>query len=156
MPCCAIHFMGFRMMSNVQKTEYGEKRAIKAMRLLLLLMLALLMQSCGSHLPPKTDAKLIGYEETGKASFYAMKFQFRKTASGERFNQFAMTAAHKILPFGTMLLVTNLENGKSVKVKVNDRGPFIKGRIIDLSRASFAKIGDTAKGVISVKIKAVE
>jgi rare lipoprotein A len=125
-------------------------------RSLLWFLLALFLQSCGSHIPQKTDSKLIGYEETGKASFYAMKFQFRKTASGDRFNQFAMTAAHKKLPFGTMLLVTNLENGKSVKVKVNDRGPFIKGRIIDLSRAAFTKIGDTGKGILSVKIKAVK
>ncbi len=123
------------------------------LRLLLWVLPALLLQSCGSHLQQKTDSNLIGYTETGKASFYAMKFQFRKTASGERFNQFAMTAAHKKLPFGTMLLVTNLENGKSIKVKVNDRGPFIKGRIIDLTRAAFAKIGDTRKGIIPVKIE---
>jgi rare lipoprotein A len=125
-------------------------------RSLLWFLLALFLQSCGSHIQQKIDSKLIGYEEIGKASFYAMKFQFRKTASGDRFNQFAMTAAHKKLPFGTMLLVTNLENGKSIKVKVNDRGPFIKGRIIDLSRAAFAKIGDTGKGILSVKIKAVK
>jgi rare lipoprotein A len=126
------------------------------MQLFLLLLSALLLQSCGSHIQPKTDAKFIGYEETGKASFYSMKFQFRKTASGDRFNQFAMTAAHKKLPFGTMLLVTNLENGKSVRVKVNDRGPFVKGRIIDLTKAAFAKIGDTDKGVLTVKIAAVK
>ncbi len=125
-------------------------------KLLLWLLLALFLQSCGNHIQQKTDPKFIGYEEFGKASFYAMKFQFRKTASGERFNQFAMTAAHKALPLGTMLLVTNLENGKSVKVKVNDRGPFIKGRIIDLSRSSFAKIGDTEEGILSVKIETIE
>ncbi len=126
------------------------------MRLPLWLLLALFVQSCGNHIQQKTDAEFIGYEEIGKASFYAMKFQFRKTASGERFNQFAMTAAHKTLPLGTMLLVTNLENGKSVKVRVNDRGPFIKGRIIDLSRRSFAKIGNIRKGILSVKIETIE
>jgi rare lipoprotein A len=126
------------------------------LQLLLWILPALLLQSCGSHIPQKTDSDLIGYTETGQASFYAMKFQFRKTASGERFNQFSMTAAHKKLPFGTMLVVTNLENGKSVKVKVNDRGPFIKGRVIDLTRAAFAKIGDTKKGIIPVKIEAVK
>ncbi len=125
-------------------------------RLILWFLLALLLQSCGNHVQQRTDPEFFGYEETGKASFYAMKFQFRKTASGDRFNQLAMTAAHKKLPFGTMLLVTNLENGKSVKVMVNDRGPFIKGRIIDLTRASFAKIGDTRKGILSVKIVAVK
>jgi rare lipoprotein A len=121
-------------------------------RLLLWLLLALFLQSCGNHIQQKTDPKFIGYEEFGKASFYAMKFQFSKTASGERFNQFAMTAAHKTLPLGTMLLVTNLENGKSVKVKVNDRGPFIKGRIIDLSRSSFAKIGHNTNHFISFQL----
>ena len=125
-------------------------------RLTLWSLLALLLQSCGNHVQQRTDPEFIGYEETGKASFYAMKFQFRKTASGDYFNQLAMTAAHKKLPFGTMLMVTNLENGKSVKVKVNDRGPFIKGRIIDPSRAAFAKIGDTGKGILSVKIKTVK
>ena len=128
----------------------------KRMRLLLWLLSVLLLQSCGSHIEPKTDSSLIGYRETGKASFYSMKFQFRKTASGDRFNQLAMTAAHKTLPFGTILLVTNLENGRSVRVVVNDRGPFIKGRIIDLTRAAFAKIGDTDQGIISVKIVAVK
>ena len=125
----------------------------RLLRLLLWILPALLLQSCTNHIQQKTDSNLIGYTETGKASFYAMKFQFRKTASGQRFNQFAMTAAHKKLPFGTMVLVTNLENGKSVKVKVNDRGPFIKGRIIDLTRATYAKIGDTRKGIIPVKIE---
>ncbi len=124
--------------------------------MLLWILPALLLQSCGHHVPQKTASNLIGYTETGQASFYAMKFQFRKTASGERFNQFAMTAAHKKLPFGTMLVVTNLESGKSVKVKVNDRGPFIKGRVIDLTRAAFAKIGDTQKGIIPVKIEAIK
>ena len=125
------------------------------LRLLLYLLLALLLQSCGKHIKEKTGADYVDYIETGDASFYAMKFQFRKTASGERFNQMAMTAAHKKLPFGTMVLVTNLDNGKSVKVKVNDRGPFIKGRIIDLSRSAFAKSGDTSQGILPVKIEAV-
>jgi rare lipoprotein A len=124
--------------------------------LLLFILISLLLTHCSTPIPQRTDAKIIGYKETGKASFYAMKFQFRKTASGERFNQFAMTAAHKKLPFGTMLLVTNLENGKSIRVKVNDRGPFIQGRIIDLTRAAFGKIGDTGKGILPVKIEAVK
>ncbi len=104
----------------------------------------------------KTDPKLVGYEEFGKASYYAIKYQFRKTASGERFNQFALTAAHRKLPFGTKVLVTNVKNGKSVEVKINDRGPFVKGRIIDLTRSAFSKIGDLDSGVIEVKIKAIK
>jgi len=129
---------------------------VRLFQLLLLIVPVLFLQSCGNHIQQRTDANLIGYTETGKASYYATKFQFRKTASGERFNQYAMTAAHRRLPFGTMLLVTNLENGKKVKVKVNDRGPYIKGRIIDLSKSAFAGIGNTQKGILTVRIVAVE
>lgn len=74
----------------------------------------------------------------GQASWYALT---SKTASGERMNAKKLTAAHKTLPFGTVVTVTNQKNGKSVKVRINDRGPFIKGRIIDLSKAAAAKIG---------------
>ncbi len=103
----------------------------------------------------KSSPELIGYTEFGKASYYAMKFQFRKTASGERFNQYSFTAAHKKLPFGTRVKVTNLKNSSSVIVKINDRGPFIKGRIIDLSRAAFDAIANLDSGVIRVKIEVV-
>jgi len=103
----------------------------------------------------KTDPTLIGFTEHGVASFYSLKYQFRKTSSGERFNQLALTAAHRTLPFGTKVLVINLENTRSVIVKVNDRGPFIDGRIIDLTRYAFSKIGDTEKGLIKVKIEVI-
>ncbi len=82
-----------------------------------------------------------------------MKFQFRKTSSGDRFNQLALTAAHRSLPFGTKVRVTNLVNNRSVTVKINDRGPFIEGRIIDLTRYAFSKIGDTEQGLIKVKLE---
>ena len=84
-----------------------------------------------------------------------MKFQFRKTASGERFNNYSMTAAHKSLPFGTKVIVTNINNGKTVMVTINDRGPYVKGRIIDLTRAAFLKIESLDKGITEVKIKVV-
>jgi len=96
------------------------------------------------------------FREQGEASFYAMKYQSRKTASGERFDQAAMTAAHKKLPFGTLVRVTNLENGKDVTVRINDRGPFVKGRIIDLSRSAFNTIADTRLGLVDVEIKVVD
>lgn len=89
----------------------------------------------------------------GKASYYADKFQGRKTASGETFRQNKMTAAHQTLPFGTKVKVTNLDNGKTVKVRVNDRGPFVAGRIIDLSKKAARKLGMTQAGVANVKIK---
>lgn len=111
--------------------------------------------SC-SKVSYRSDPQLWGYTEHGIASFYAMKYQFRKTASGERFNQLALTAAHRTLPFGTRVRVTNLENNRSVKVKINDRGPFIEGRIIDLTRKAFSKIGDTDSGLIKVRIEVVQ
>lgn len=105
---------------------------------------------------PKSPPRTAGDLESGKATFYAMKYQGRKTASGERFDQKAKTAAHRKLPFGTKVKVTNLRNGKSVVVRVNDRGPFVKGHIIDLSRSAFRSIGDIASGVIRVTIEVVE
>jgi len=113
-------------------------------------------QGCAPNKPYKPHSELIGYTETGIASYYALKFQFRRTASGETFNNLAMTAAHKTLPFGTKVLVTNVKNGKSATVTINDRGPFIKGRIIDLSQAAFSKIGNLDSGTVKVKIKVIK
>lgn len=90
--------------------------------------------------------------ETGKASYYADKFQGRRTASGEVFRQQRMTAAHRTMPFGTKVKVTNLDNGRTIKVKVNDRGPFVAGRIIDLSSKAARKLGMKQAGVANVKI----
>ena len=120
----------------------------------LLVCLTLLSPIC-SGTTVKNNNPDTGYQKTGKASFYAMKYQSRKTANGERFDQSAKTAAHKKLPFGTKVKVTNVENGKSVIVRINDRGPFVKGRIIDLSRSAFTSIGNTSAGVIDVKIKVI-
>ena len=92
-------------------------------------------------------------KQTGKASYYAKKFNGRKTASGEKFRSSKRTAAHKTLPFGTKVKVTNLKNGRTVKVRINDRGPFVAGRIIDLSKKAARKIGMLEEGVASVEIK---
>ncbi len=89
----------------------------------------------------------------GYASYYADKFHGRKTANGEIFNMHDYTAAHRNLPFGTVLMVTNLENGKKVKVRVNDRGPFVKGRILDLSLQAAKDIGLIKNGVAKVQLK---
>lgn len=91
--------------------------------------------------------------ENGKASYYADKFQGRKTASGEIFRQRRMTAAHKTLPFGTKVKVTNLSTGRTIKVRINDRGPFVAGRIIDLSKKAARKLGMVNAGVTNVKIR---
>ncbi|WP_343700469.1 septal ring lytic transglycosylase RlpA family protein [Chitinophaga sp.] len=90
--------------------------------------------------------------EAGKASYYADKFQGRKTANGETFRQRKMTAAHRTLPFGTKVKVTNLDNGRTTKVRINDRGPFVAGRIIDLSRKAASRLNMTRAGVANVKI----
>jgi rare lipoprotein A len=90
--------------------------------------------------------------ETGKASWYKMG---TKTASGERFKPNGLTAAHRTLPFGTKVRVKNLRNGKTVVVRINDRGPFIKSRIIDVSKGAAQKIGLIRAGVTKVSIKVV-
>ena len=82
-----------------------------------------------------------GLSRTGKASWYGPGFHGRRTASGEKFNQNVLTAAHRSLPFGARVRVTNHHTGRSVVVRINDRGPFIRGRIIDLSRASAHSLG---------------
>ncbi|WP_442794322.1 septal ring lytic transglycosylase RlpA family protein [Pelobium manganitolerans] len=90
--------------------------------------------------------------QSGKASYYANKFNGRRTASGEKFRNSKLTAAHKTLPFGTKVKVTNLRNGKTVKVRINDRGPFVAGRIIDVSRKAAKRIGMKDEGVANVRI----
>lgn len=98
----------------------------------------------------------IGYSFKGKASFYADKYDGRKTASGEVFKQSELTAAHKTLPFGTLCKVTNLKNNKSVIVKINDRGPFVKDRVIDLSYAAAKELDMIKDGVINVEVEVIE
>lgn len=90
---------------------------------------------------------------TGLASYYADKFEGRQTASGEIYSHSKLTAAHPSLPFGTMLKVTNLKNSKTVFVRVNDRGPFVKGRIIDLSKSAAIQLNAVKDGLIKVKIE---
>lgn len=89
----------------------------------------------------------------GVASYYGPGFQGNKTANGERFNMHDMTAAHKTLPFNTKVKVYNLTNGKTVIVRINDRGPFKKGRIIDLSKGAAKKIGMLQSGTANVKLE---
>ena len=93
------------------------------------------------------------YKEKGIASFYADYFQGRQTASGDYYSHNKFTAAHRKLPFGTWVKVTNLDNNRSVIVRINDRGPFIDGRIIDLSKSAAKQIGDLRQGLFKVRIK---
>lgn len=91
-------------------------------------------------------------QRSGVASFYGKRFDGRATANGERFDMWALTAAHRTLPFGTRVKVTNRKNGRSVVVRINDRGPFIGGRIIDLSRGAAARLGMIDDGIVSVTL----
>lgn len=93
----------------------------------------------------------------GSISNYGGRLHGGPTASGERFDQYAMTAAHKTLPLGTKVKVTNLDNGKSVVVRINDRGPYVKGRVLDLSRGSFSAIAPLQQGILkNVVIEVIE
>ena len=100
-------------------------------------------------------AALSVYKSSAVASYYADKYHGRKTSNGEIFNMYDLTAAHKTLPFNTKVKVTNLSNGKSVVVRINDRGPFVKGREIDLSKAAAVKIGMIKSGTAKVSLEIV-
>jgi len=93
------------------------------------------------------------YTETGMASWYGPGFAGRPTASGERFVPSQRTAAHRTLPFGTVVRVTRLDSGRKVVVRINDRGPFVEGRIIDLSRGAARRLSMLRDGVVEVRIE---
>ena len=128
------------------------------------LLLALLVAGCAERAPvppapsepraPLQDKSRFSQE--GKASFYARRHHGQRTANGERHDQNTLVAAHRSLPFGTQVRVTNLRNGKQVTVRINDRGPFVRGRIIDLSRAAAERIGMIDQGIVRVRIEALE
>lgn len=102
---------------------------------------------------PKGPGSTTGSIQQGWASWYGPRFHGRRTANGERFNKFHLTAAHRTLPFNTRVRVTNLQNGRSIVVRINDRGPYIRGRIIDLSYAAARQLGMHQRGVIQVKVE---
>lgn len=124
-------------------------------RTLVLLVVLAAMAGCSNLYRPGHGGNWVGHTETGKASFYADRFQNRKTASGELYKIGRNTAAHRTLPFGSQVRVTNVRNGKSVVVRINDRGPFVRGRVIDLSRSAFASIGDTSAGLLNVRMEVI-
>ena len=93
---------------------------------------------------------------SGMVSWYADKFHGKKTSSGEVYNKTQLTAAHRTLPFGTKVKVTNVKNGKSVVVKINDRGPHSKARVLDLSKAAFTEIGSIDSGVLNIEMEVVK
>lgn len=106
---------------------------------------------------PKGDGDYdAGYVERGIASWYGGDFHGRPTANGEIYDQFRLTAAHRLLPLGSVVRVTNAENGRSVEVVINDRGPFIKGRIIDLSYAAAEQLGGVGPGTLPVVVEVIQ
>ena len=114
--------------------------------------LAIVLVACAAHRAPPSA----GFVQEGIASWYGPKFQGRPTASGEIFDMHRMTAAHRTLPLGARVRVINLENGRSVVVRINDRGPFVKNRIIDLSREAARRLGFVRQGTARVRIVALD
>lgn len=107
----------------------------------------------GERYQPLRDHQ--GFRQRGIASWYGRKFHGRKTSNGEVYDMYAMTAAHKTLPLGVHVRVTHLENGRSINVRVNDRGPFVAGRIIDLSYSAAKKLGIVDAGTAKVQVQAL-
>ncbi len=120
---------------------------------LIILLLSFSFIGCGNRM---VQAPTTGKVFFGLASWYGPGFHGRRTASGEVFDMYKKTAAHRTLPFGTRVRVTNLSNGKSVIVRINDRGPAVKGRIIDLSYGAARALGMITQGVVRVKIEVLE
>ena len=117
------------------------------------LVLVAFFAGCGVSVGPGMPTRRT--PQTGMASWYGEEYHGRRTASGDVFDMHKLTAAHKKLRLGTVVRVTNLKNGESVIVKVNDRGPFFRGRIIDLSYAAAKKIGMVEDGIAKVRIEIV-
>lgn len=105
---------------------------------------------------PTTPADWSTFRQEGEASWYGPTFHGKTTANGERYNMLGMTAAHKKLPFNTLVKVTNLANGVSAVVRINDRGPFLKGRILDLSYAAARALGANGPGIIRIRLEVVK
>ena len=117
-----------------------------------LLLVLFLPAACASPTRPPAH----GFQTVGVASWYGGKFHGRRTANGEVYDQYGPTAAHKTLPFGTRVRVVNLENGRATVVRINDRGPFVRGRIIDVSRRAAEVLGFRTKGLARVEIRIVK
>ncbi|MCC7459979.1 MAG: septal ring lytic transglycosylase RlpA family protein [Proteobacteria bacterium] len=126
-------------------------------RLLIFLFAFLQLTACSRNYSVRdgrtADKPFDGKSEEGYASWYGDKFHGRKTASGETYDMYAMTAAHRHAPFGTNVKVINLDNGRETIVKINDRGPFVRGRIIDLSRKAAEEIGMVATGTAKIRLE---
>ena len=116
-----------------------------------------LLAACAGHPGPvPMQSVATGWQEEGEASWYGPGFHGRQTASGEVYDMEAMTAAHRELPFGSRVRVVNLDNGRETRVRINDRGPFARGRVLDLSRAAARDIDMLGSGTARVRIEVLE
>ena len=138
-----ISIMGLKLLPNGNRTAESNNS------------LAIVQQS--NFFPIPTNNLEVEYSDLGdmKASWYGPRFHGRLTANGEIYDQNAFTAAHKSLPFGTLLRLTNKKNNKSVIVRINDRGPYIPGRQIDLSKKVAIELGTYKKGVVELKVERI-
>jgi rare lipoprotein A len=129
-------------------------RLVRPLRGLAWLLAAALLAGCATLSPREASLEPVpGATETGDASWYGAEHHGRATASGEPFDMNALTAAHRTLPFGTRVVVTNLANDRQVAVRINDRGPWIRGRVIDLSYAAARGLGSVSAGIVPVRIR---
>jgi rare lipoprotein A len=124
-------------------------------RLLSPLLVLGTLAACAAPARSRAVPVAIGHEESGLASWYGHPYHGRRTASGEVYDMGQMTAAHRTMPFGTWVRVTSTNTGRSVEVRINDRGPFEKGRIIDLSYAAAQRLGVVGPGVIPVRLRVI-
>jgi rare lipoprotein A len=123
------------------------------------LAMVLVLASCSSHKPPRgapPSAAVPGQTQEGMSSWYGKEFDGRPTASGERFDMNGISAAHRTLPLGTLVRVTNLDNDREVELRINDRGPFVKGRILDCSYGAAKSLGFAGAGLARVRIEVLE
>jgi rare lipoprotein A len=131
------------------------KRSARARYLIVAALIAGLL-GCAGKRASQTAPDLDGYSEKGQASWYGPKYHGRTTASGEPYDMHEMTAAHRTLPFGVLVEVTDLDTRRKVRVRINDRGPFVEGRIIDLSYAAARELGIVERGMARVRIVVVD
>lgn len=129
-------------------------RHLFTVHIVLLLVCSLTFSACRSN--PKPTIYAIPHGATGMASWYGPGFHGRFTASGERFDMNRVSAAHKTLPFGTVVRVVNLNNNRTLEVRINDRGPFVKNRVIDLSKEAARQLDMIRAGVVPVRLEVLQ
>jgi rare lipoprotein A len=120
---------------------------------LLVILLSPLLGGCAGSTRDPAEVGGVADVQTGLASYYGDEYHGRRTASGEVFDNTKLTAAHRTLPFSTVVRVTNLENGRSVLLRINDRGPFVAGRILDVSRKAAEELGFIQAGTVAVRLE---